>query len=231
DRPHLDAAHARRRNLGGQLDRLVEVPGIDEIEPGELLLRLGERAVGHRHPAVTHPHGGRGVNGLKGLRREVVTILPQRIAAGLALAVTDAVQVLLVEVDKAQVLHSGLPVMVERCVTESSVSFKPYRMPVQRSSRYRASSLDRCPWTNSTAPPVPLGTMVTVTSDATGARGVRSVNARRRCGTISTYRPVNASVAARCRSAKRNDPPTHASMRTSVIGADAVANSHSPAIS
>src|SRR5215470_16081850 len=48
DRPHLDAAEARRRNLRSDLDRVVQVLGVDHIKPAQLLLRLGEGAVGGR---------------------------------------------------------------------------------------------------------------------------------------------------------------------------------------
>ena len=41
----------------GRLDRLVEVLGLDHVVPAELLLRLGEGAVGGRGPAVAHPDG------------------------------------------------------------------------------------------------------------------------------------------------------------------------------
>src|SRR6266571_3506415 len=53
DQPHLDAAHSRRRDLRGYLDDLVQVP--DEVEPGQLFLRLRKGAVGSRHLAVFGP--------------------------------------------------------------------------------------------------------------------------------------------------------------------------------
>src|SRR5256885_1384865 len=52
DRPHLDAAGARRRDPAGDLQRLVQVLGLDQVEPAELLLGLGERAVGGGQLAV-----------------------------------------------------------------------------------------------------------------------------------------------------------------------------------
>src|SRR5262245_11471203 len=55
--PHLDAAFARRRDCRGDLERLVQIPGVDQVEPGELFLRFRERAVGHRNLAETHAHG------------------------------------------------------------------------------------------------------------------------------------------------------------------------------
>src|SRR2546425_3807555 len=46
DRPHFDAPLARRRDFRGHLDCVVQVSGLDEVEPSQMLLRLGERAVG-----------------------------------------------------------------------------------------------------------------------------------------------------------------------------------------
>ena len=67
DRAYFDRAYARRRNLGGELDRFVQILGIDQIETGELLLGLGKRAVGDRQLTVAHAHRGRGLNRLQRL--------------------------------------------------------------------------------------------------------------------------------------------------------------------
>src|SRR5260221_2448748 len=69
DRPDLDAPQPRRGDLRRHLDRVVQVPGLDEIEPAELLLGLGEGAVGGGHLAVPDPHGRGGLG------------LPPRLAA------------------------------------------------------------------------------------------------------------------------------------------------------
>src|SRR6185436_11278568 len=47
-RSHLDAAFARRRDLGGDLYGLVEIAGVDQVEAGELFLGFRERAIRHR---------------------------------------------------------------------------------------------------------------------------------------------------------------------------------------
>ena len=54
-RPHLDrAAHPRRRDPRGDLDRRVEVVGLDQEEAAQVLLRVDERAVGEqRLPSCT----------------------------------------------------------------------------------------------------------------------------------------------------------------------------------
>src|SRR5262249_59659241 len=67
DRPHLDAAETRRRTARGGLDRLVQVPGLDQVISAELLLGLGERAVGGYNIAVADPHRGRGPDGLQAI--------------------------------------------------------------------------------------------------------------------------------------------------------------------
>src|SRR5689334_16771048 len=66
-RPYLDAADARGRDPGGEVDRLVQVAGVDQVEARELLLGLGERTVGERQPAVADAHGGGGLDGLERL--------------------------------------------------------------------------------------------------------------------------------------------------------------------
>src|SRR5438045_7513905 len=57
DGAHFDRALARRGDLRRDLDRLVEIGGVDEIEAGELLLRLGKRSVGDRQCAVADANG------------------------------------------------------------------------------------------------------------------------------------------------------------------------------
>ena len=47
DRPDLDRPAPRGRDLGGHLDRLVDVATVEQVEAAQGLLRLGERAVGH----------------------------------------------------------------------------------------------------------------------------------------------------------------------------------------
>src|SRR5215212_1907772 len=58
ERPHLDAPEPRARGPGCHLDRLVEVLALDYVVAGDLLLGLGERAVGEQHLLLAHPHRG-----------------------------------------------------------------------------------------------------------------------------------------------------------------------------
>src|SRR5437899_10439427 len=40
DRPYFNASLARRRNLRGHLDRVIQVPRLDQVKARQLLLRL-----------------------------------------------------------------------------------------------------------------------------------------------------------------------------------------------
>ena len=61
--------------LDADLDRLVQVPGLDQVEAAQLLLGLGERAVGGGHLAVAHPDGRGGLRRLQRVAAEVVAAL------------------------------------------------------------------------------------------------------------------------------------------------------------
>src|SRR5215510_2265430 len=61
NRPHFDGASTRHWNLGGDGDRLVEIRGLDQEEPAQLLACLRKRTVGHQPLAVADTDtGGRG---------------------------------------------------------------------------------------------------------------------------------------------------------------------------
>src|SRR6266571_2328004 len=115
DRPHLDAPQARGRDLRGYLDGVVQIPGLDQIEPAQLLLRLGEGPVRGERLAVLDPDGRSRLNGLEGIRGNVVPALPENLVivqrlvnAGVHLVLRQGVPVVLVYVDQAQVLHGFL---------------------------------------------------------------------------------------------------------------------------
>src|SRR5690606_8574336 len=55
----LDRAPAGARNPRRDGDGLIEVVGLDHEEAAQLLVCLGERAVGHQPLAVAHAHAGR----------------------------------------------------------------------------------------------------------------------------------------------------------------------------
>src|SRR5215204_5883535 len=67
DRANLDASALRPGDLGGPLDRLVQVLAVEDVEARELLLGLRERAVGDQALAVGHAHGRRGGDRLEPL--------------------------------------------------------------------------------------------------------------------------------------------------------------------
>ena len=89
-------------------DGVVEVLGVDQVEPGELLLRFGEGAVGQRHLAVADTHGRGRRHSLQGFRGDVTAALPKRLPVGEAFAVGHGRQRLLRHVDQAQVFHVAL---------------------------------------------------------------------------------------------------------------------------
>src|SRR5262245_20145306 len=70
DRPDFDTSKARRRDLRGNLDRLVQVSGLNEIVAAELLLGLRKRAIGGSDRSVSHPDCGRRLGGLKSMVSE-----------------------------------------------------------------------------------------------------------------------------------------------------------------
>src|SRR5918995_733273 len=61
ERAHLDGGVDRGGDLRGPSERGVEVLGLDDVEAGEVLLRLGEGAVRRQHLAVRHTHDCRRV--------------------------------------------------------------------------------------------------------------------------------------------------------------------------
>src|SRR5512147_742548 len=56
-RPHFDAAGPRPGKVRCDLERLVHVPGFDQIEAAQDLLGLRERSVVHRLATVTKADG------------------------------------------------------------------------------------------------------------------------------------------------------------------------------
>src|SRR5256714_4574128 len=58
DRTHFDGAEARARDLRGDGDGLVQIGRLDQVVAAQLLLRLGEGAVGSQALAVAHAHRG-----------------------------------------------------------------------------------------------------------------------------------------------------------------------------
>src|SRR3954464_11531902 len=115
DGPDLDASGLGSRDLGGARDRLVEDVALEHAEAAELLLGLGEGAVGDHALAVLDPHGRRRRDGLEGLARDVGAVLGDLLAEA-AVAVHhrvdraggDVGHLALVAVDRQQVLHLSL---------------------------------------------------------------------------------------------------------------------------
>src|SRR5712691_1421563 len=58
-RPNFDGPQACAWNPSGDVDRLVEIPGVDQEVAAQLFARLRERTVGHEPFALAHPDAGR----------------------------------------------------------------------------------------------------------------------------------------------------------------------------
>src|SRR5204863_906472 len=76
-----------------------------QIETRELFLRLCERAIGNRNLTVPDPHRRGGLDRLKRFGGYEESALPEPRSAGHAFAVRHRVQLLIFEVDEAQILH------------------------------------------------------------------------------------------------------------------------------
>src|SRR6516162_4223533 len=74
-RADLDDSKTGRRKSRRDLTRFVEVPGLDEKEAAELLLRLGERAIGRRDLAAANTDRPGRPRRLQRVRDDVVTAL------------------------------------------------------------------------------------------------------------------------------------------------------------
>src|SRR5581483_8517904 len=110
-RPHLDGAVLRARAARRDLERLVECLDLDQIEAAELLLRLGERAVGDQRLAVADTHGRGRRRRLE--RRAFYRLVADRVAELEVLAEDRVPRLLaryggLVVVDQEHVLHAVL---------------------------------------------------------------------------------------------------------------------------
>src|SRR5437763_4927389 len=183
---NFDAADARRRNLRCELHRFVQILGIDQIEARELLLGLGERAIGHRYLAVAHAHRGCGVDALQRLGGDASSALFEPLAECQAFAVGDHVELLLIEIDETQIFHGLLLVSSVLKGAASSVTPRPYRMPVQRPRMCSAASAGTFSCARTSRQPAGRGTMSTATHVTSGARtSIDRVNTMRRGGMIS----------------------------------------------
>src|SRR6185503_6824187 len=136
DGAYLHAAYPRRGDLRGDLDRFVEVARRDHVKPGELLLGLRERPVGDGSPAVTHPHGGGGLDRLERLRGHAMAALADRGVVGDAFLVGQLVEPLLVQVNQAQIVHRWLHGFSRRLARWRAACARPRRRAAPRRSRW-----------------------------------------------------------------------------------------------
>jgi hypothetical protein len=101
DRSYLDTAHASGRHLRSDLDSLVQVGGLNQIEPCQALLRFRERAIPDGHLSLADPHSSRCMNRLKGLRGKASAALSERLVVSHAVIVGHGPNFLFFTVDKA----------------------------------------------------------------------------------------------------------------------------------
>src|SRR5262249_48743903 len=79
---HFDAAHAGGRDFRCELNRLVQIPRVDQVKTGKLFLGLGKRAVCHRRLPVADAHGGRRMNRLQSFCGNGMADSTKRLAEG-----------------------------------------------------------------------------------------------------------------------------------------------------
>ena len=87
ERPHLDRAPAGDRRLGGPGQRGVEIGRLDDPEAAELLLRLGERAVGRHDLAALRLDDGRRVRRVQPAAEDPGALRPDLLVDGIDVGV------------------------------------------------------------------------------------------------------------------------------------------------
>src|SRR5262249_42144689 len=107
--------YPRRRDPCGNPNGLVQVPCLDQIEPGQLLLRFRKGTVDGGELTIAHAHGGRRVRRLKGFRDNGMATLAQFLVDGdvllretLEIAFGHGFQCLLLTADQAEIFHFSL---------------------------------------------------------------------------------------------------------------------------
>src|SRR5258708_25369310 len=100
DRSDFNATLACRRDLCGDLDRLVQVPRVDQIKARQLFLRLGERAVADRDPAVANADVRRCLHRFERFRGDQASALSEPLAPVLTLAVVHEPALAVLEIAK-----------------------------------------------------------------------------------------------------------------------------------
>src|SRR5262249_49751259 len=130
DRSDFDRTFSRHWNPLGDIQRLVEIIGVDEVISPELFSSLCERSVGHESFPVSDANAGRSCRGVQGggvhilslrmnflrkLNRLQVTVLPFGFTQGL-----------LLEVNEQHISHLCLHPKVERRGLKSTPHQKSY---------------------------------------------------------------------------------------------------------
>ena len=146
------APSPRCRNARRECDRVVEIVGLEQVQPAEHLLRLGERPVGRQRLAVAHANRRRHVRRLQlvaaedagGLGEREVLLVDRRV-----LVVGPALPLGVAAVDEQCVLHASPPMDVcrrydERAAAKSTRRVRKVRAPALSSISLRLPHFGLC---------------------------------------------------------------------------------------
>jgi hypothetical protein len=101
DRAHLDATNAGGWHEGGDVNGVVQVPGVNQVKAGQLLISFGERAITYGDFAIADPDGSGGMDRLKCFRGQALTAFAERIVVGHTLIIRHGSDLLFFAVDQA----------------------------------------------------------------------------------------------------------------------------------
>jgi hypothetical protein len=88
------------------LDSLIQVGGLNQIEPCQTLLRFRERAIRDGHLPLPDPHSFSAMNGLKGFRRKASSSVSQGLVVSHTRVVGHGPDFFFFTIDKAYVFQS-----------------------------------------------------------------------------------------------------------------------------
>jgi hypothetical protein len=109
DGTYLDTPDVGGRNLRRDFDGIVDVGGVDQIEPCQTLLGFSKRAIGNGHLSLAHSHGFGGLNGLQSFGGKASASGSERLVVSHALIVGHGANFFLLTVDKAYVFQWQSP--------------------------------------------------------------------------------------------------------------------------
>src|SRR2546428_3540044 len=123
-RPNFDGPQACAWDPSGDVDRLVEILGVDQKVAAQLFARLRERTVGHEPFAFAHPDAGRRRNRMQWGGGEILPGRPDlmhKLRGLLAtLLLLGLIRSLLVTVDQQHVFHLVASILAKTAASNSS---------------------------------------------------------------------------------------------------------------